>query len=300
MTLQIGVDGGGTKTECILVDATGTVVSRITAPGSNPSLIGPERAQAVLREALRALIADHPGAVIRRTLLCLAGNQALWRETAASLVDVGEVEVASDSLPVLELATSGVPGLALHAGTGSFLAARAPDGTLHYAGGLGWRFGDAASGYDIGCRGIGRALLEMQGWAPTSDLTAALCAYTGLTGYTDNSRHFYAHTETGANLAGFASIVVDLAGKGCEAAQQIIAESISGFAPLMNAVLGHLFPAVTADAPVPCGASGILLNRAPCFSALRSLAGAQAWPIQLQPVTGPPIEGVRRLLLRPK
>ena len=31
---------------------------------------------------------------------------------------------------------------------------------MHYAGGLGWRFNDPGSGYDLGRRAIARALLD--------------------------------------------------------------------------------------------------------------------------------------------
>jgi hypothetical protein len=41
-----------------------------------------------------------------------------------------------------------------------------------------------------------------------------------------------------------------------------------------------------------------LLNRPPCLYTLRALAATQAWPVQLQPIADPPIEGVRRLLLK--
>ena len=47
---------------------------------------------------------------------------------------------------------------------------------------------------------------------------------------------------------------------------------------------------------IPCGVSGTLLNCPPCLYTLRALAATQAWPVQLQPITDPPIEGVRRLL----
>ena len=297
-TCRIGVDGGGTKTECILVDCAGRVTARHAAPGCNPSLIGPERAAAVLRGALQAVAAGLPPGTVDRTLLCLAGSQTFWKETAASWSDWGQVETAPDSLPVLELATGGAPGLVLHAGTGSFVAARAPDGSQHYAGGFGWRFGDAGSGYDLGCRAIAHALLELQGWKERGALAEALQQHTGLADYAASSRFFYLAADPHAAIAAFAPRVVDLAGQGCGPAQQIIAESLTGLAVLVNAILRRLFPPVTVRAPVPCGVSGSLLNRPPCLNVLRALAATQAWPVQLQPVTQPPIEGVRRLLLK--
>lgn len=296
---MVGVDGGGTKTECILIDAAGATIARHTAPGSNPSLIGTDQAARVLRAALQALTGCQSAPRISRTLLCLAGSQSFWKETAAALNGFGRVETAADSLPVLELATGGGSGCVLHAGTGSFVAARAPDGSLHYAGGLGWRFGDAGSGYDLGRRGIGRALLELQGWTEKSALADALCQHTGLAGYAANSRQLYAAADANAQIAAFAPRVVDLAGHGCGPAQQIIAESLTELGAVVNAVLRRLFPAATIVAPIPCGVSGLLLNRPPCLHALQALAVTHVWPVQLQPVTDPPIEGVRRLLLKP-
>ena len=48
------MDGGGTKTELILVDAAGEIVARHLAPGCNPSQTGPENARTILTEALAA------------------------------------------------------------------------------------------------------------------------------------------------------------------------------------------------------------------------------------------------------
>ena len=300
MSFRIGVDGGGTKTECILLAAPGTVAARHTAPGCNPSLVGPERARQILVEALQALLANAgvrgSPPEIAATLLCMAGNSAFWREAATAMTGYGQVTTASDSLPVLELATGGAPGLVLHAGTGSFVTARAPDGSVHYAGGLGWRFGDAGSGYDLGRRGVARALLELQGWAERTALGEALCQHTGAADYAANSRIFYSAADPGPRIAAFASRVVDLAGEGCCPAQQVIAQSLSELAALVNAVLPRLFPLARTDAPVPCGASGPILNRPPCFYTLHALAATHAWPVQLHAVTEPPIEGVRRLL----
>ena len=161
MNFKIGVDGGGTKTECILVDASGKIVARRLAPGCNPSIAGAEQARLIVTDALCAL---RDGATVSSTRLFMAGAPGFWQEFAATLTDFGRTSAHDDSLPVLELATDGAPGLVLHAGTGSFVAARAPDNSVHYAGGIGWRFGDSGSGYELGRRTVARGLLELQGW----------------------------------------------------------------------------------------------------------------------------------------
>lgn len=301
---MIGVDGGGTKTEMILVDSAGNLVARHSAPGCNPNQVGADEAGRRLRAGLAALMDLVPAAAgrppIARTLLCMAGAPTFWRELAATLPDCGAVETGPDSLPVLELATGGAPGLALHAGTGSFIAARAPDGSIHYAGGLGWKLGDPGSAFDVGRRAIARGLLELQGWAPATPLGDALMAHTGLVGNAEITRHFYASDNGNALVAGFAPRVTELAAAGCHPAQVALAESLAELAEQAGLVLARLFPPAktgAADPRVPVGLSGALLNTAPAVAALHALAGNRGWRVAFHPVAEPPIEGVRRLLL---
>src|SRR6185295_5297664 len=153
----------------------------------NPSQVGPDKARAILTEALAALLAkaaiSQPPSAITATHLYMAGAPAFWREVGAALSGFGTIVTGPDSAPVLELATGGAPGLVLHAGTGSFVSARAPDGSIHYAGGLGWKFGDPGSGFDIGRRALAIALLDLQHLRPgdpvISPLAEALREHTG-------------------------------------------------------------------------------------------------------------------------
>lgn len=299
--LSIGVDGGGTKTELILVDGDGRSLANHIGPGCNPSQIGPEKARATLTDALETLLAqskvENPKPLIRRTLLCMAGNRDFWRETAAMLKGFGAVSTVDDSRPVLELATGGQPGLVLHAGTGSFVAARAPDGTIHYVGGLGWKLGDPGSGFDLGRRAVAIAMVELQR-VPTilSPLARALLEHTRLDGYSAHSRFFYNDPTANAVIAGFAPRVIELAAADCGPAQQVIADSITDFARQADEVIHRLFP--RSATRLPCGVSGRILNSPPAVFALRSLAGKLNWPVDLHFIETSPIEGVRRLLVR--
>lgn len=304
-SFKIGVDGGGTKTELILVDSAGVVIATHTTPGCNPSQGGPENAREILLAGLDALLGEpkiefraerhpHPKSKISATHLYMAGSPQFWREVAAALTGYGRVLTAPDSLPVLELATAGAPGLVLHAGTGSFVAARGLDESIHYAGGLGWKVGDAGSGFDLGRRGIALALLELQGWAKPSPLGEALQAHTGLADYTANSRYFYSDPAANAAMANFAPRVLDLAGRGCAPAQLALTESLTELVGLARLVSAKLFGANV----VPCGVSGAILNSEPAVFALKALAATHRWPVNLNFFTTPPIEGVRRLLAK--
>ena len=301
MTYRIGVDGGGTKTECILIDGAGGIVARHFAPGCNPSIVGPEKAWQIVADALVALrdesaIRDPRSAIsISHTHIYAAGNRAFWRDTAATLEGFGAVFTADDSHPVLELATDGKPGLVLHGGTGSFVAARGPEGTIHYAGGVGWRFGDAGSGYDLGRRAIARGLLELQGWATVSPLLTAVRDHTGLGSSADAAavtRFFYYHADPNRQIAALAPTLLQLAEKGDATAHQIVLDSIGELLALATAVATQLFP-TTNPATLPAGISGPILTHPVVIKALTSHS-----PFRFAPVEGSPIEGVRRLLMR--
>jgi N-acetylglucosamine kinase-like BadF-type ATPase len=253
-----------------------------------------------LTTALRELTAKHPGP-ISHSVFCMAGNGAFWRETAAALKDFGAITTLDDSVPVLELATKGNPGLVIHAGTGSFIAARDLTGETRYAGGLGWKFGDPGSAFDLGRRGIGVALLDLQRQTggdsdPRSVLAKALIAHTGFEAYSANSRFFYYDAEANAKIASFAPRVIALAEADCGPAQQVVADSITDLARQADAVIARLFP--KSALKLPCGVSGRILNSIPAAFALRSLASKLNWPVELHFMDTPPIEGVRRLLAK--
>lgn len=295
---KIGVDGGGTKTECILIDDSGAILARHLAPGCNPSVVGPEQARLVVTDALCQLVQTAFGTQplpIAHTHIYAAGNRAFWRETAGTLTDFGQVFTADDSYPVLELATHGQPGLVLHGGTGSFVAARAPDGTIHYAGGIGWRFGDGGSGYDLGRRAIARGLLELQGWAPASRLGATVRDHTQLGETADAAavtRFFYYHADPNRQIAALAPAILRLASEGDPTAQQLVLESTGELLTLASRVATKLFPDTALDT-LPAGLSGPILTHPVVTTVLAARS-----PLSLKPVEGSPIEGVRRLLAR--
>ena len=296
--LKIGVDGGGSKTECILVDAAGEIIGHHLAAGCNPSIIGIDRARSVVTDALGALIAASgvPQPEIQATLLCMAGNRTIWREFAASLTGFGEVTAVNDSLPILELATRGDPGVVLHAGTGSFVAARAPDGSVHYAGGLGWRFGDAGSGYEIGRRAVARALLELQGWAATSKVAAVVREHAHLDQDVDPAlltRHFYQHPDANRHVAALAPAIVRCAVEGESTAKALVIDCAGELVSLATKVAAKLFSGIPLDT-IPAGLSGPILTQPTIAGALATLT-----PLPLVPIEGTPIDGVRRLLVKP-
>jgi len=289
--MKIGVDGGGTKTEFILTDRGGSVVARHIATGCNPSVVGPTRAREILTTALLAAT-ENCQTEISSTLLCMAGSPDFWREFAAKLTGFGKVDSVTDAVPVLELATTDKPGLVMHAGTGSFVALHAPDDTIRYAGGLGWRIGDPGSAQDIGRRGVARGLAELQGWAEKSALSPALAEVFGADTPSIITAALHQNPEPNQLIGSFAAKVSQFAAAGDTAAREVVLTSCTELLACAELAALRVFPSAGLRT-LPSGLSGPILIQPFVVEALRVRT-----QLKLTPVTEPAIEGVRRLLLK--
>src|SRR5262245_30838580 len=111
----VGVDGGGTKTEAVIMDANQRVIGEGRAGPSNPLRVGVASASASVREAIdkACAMAKVRRADIVAAEIGLAGarRQELrerMRETLSTL-GIGDVEVVTDADIALYGATDGAP-----------------------------------------------------------------------------------------------------------------------------------------------------------------------------------------------
>ena len=155
MGIFLGIDGGGTKTSCVIGDET-SVLGSGTAAGSNVIRLGEAKA----REALAAAIGQACAAAnikptqIQRTCVGLAGAgrpeiSNLVRRLLAELVS-GESEVVGDMVIALQAAFGSGAGVMVIAGTGSMAYGRDSSGNTLRAGGWGFSVFDEGSGHWIG------------------------------------------------------------------------------------------------------------------------------------------------------
>ena len=157
MRYSLGFDGGGTKTECIIVNADGRIVGEGRGGPSNPLRCGFDASfqslAAAAAEALKtaglhtnsitAVCAGLAGAgrrnVVRRVLVFLAQE---FPQAVA--------QVTTDFEIALEAAAGLGPGVVLVAGTGSVAYGRNTQGETARAGGYGPWVGDEGSAFEIG------------------------------------------------------------------------------------------------------------------------------------------------------
>lgn len=166
MKYLIGIDGGGTKTDCAIADLGGQIIHQSAGKPSNFLVIGVEEAVenlfALIEENLFALEGDF--SEVKQIVIGVAGA---GREEDAMILEKGfldyadqegihfkGVKVLSDAHIALEGAFPNSAGCILIAGTGSILFGKDESGNIHRVGGFGRLIGDEGSGYSIGRKAL--------------------------------------------------------------------------------------------------------------------------------------------------
>jgi N-acetylglucosamine kinase-like BadF-type ATPase len=166
MSLYLGIDAGGSKTECALADET-RVLARAATGTVKLMRVSEEEATTRLRRMLEE-VAAAAGVSLRevsRSCFGLAGTSSSavrsWAARAIGEIAGGELILCGDEEIALDAAFAGGPGILVVAGTGSNAIGRAASGEMFGAGGWGPVLGDEGSGTWIGLEAI-RAALRAQ------------------------------------------------------------------------------------------------------------------------------------------
>ncbi|MGH2486893.1 MAG: N-acetylglucosamine kinase, partial [Ktedonobacterales bacterium] len=255
--LFLGVDGGGSKTLAVIVDAAGVERGRGRAGSSNHHTAG--------RDAALVAIHDAVGSAC-----LLAGCQT---PLTAAWVGLAGVDRPTDAAPLAarldklagvtrltndaELALGGLPGgvgVALIAGTGSIAVGCDVKGTRGRASGWGHLLGDEGSGYDIGRQALRALARAADGRGPGTALVERVLARWGLTSPTDLLSTVYADPDK-ARVAVLAELVIAAATEGDTVSRGIVRAAVEELALAVRSVAASLDLA----SPLPLALSGGLL-----------------------------------------
>jgi N-acetylglucosamine kinase-like BadF-type ATPase len=163
VTFFLGIDGGGTKTRCLLGDENSVLASG-TASGCSVLRVG----EACARDSLAGAIHEacvRGGVSPRQVTRTCAGIAGAGDDGIASvlqrlLIEIvgGAIEVIGDMEVALESAFGGGPGIVVIAGTGSIVFGRNERGETSRAGGWGRILCDEGSAHWIVIRAIHHSL----------------------------------------------------------------------------------------------------------------------------------------------
>jgi N-acetylglucosamine kinase-like BadF-type ATPase len=178
MGFSLGFDGGGTKTDCVLLDAKGAVIGEGHGGPANPLRSGFEGAFSSLHNAAAEAIAAakiRPGDI---TCVCAglagAGRRSVARRVMVFLAQefpLALTQVVTDYEVALEAAAGRGPGVVLIGGTGSVAYGRNAAGETARAGGYGPWIGDEGSAFEIGRRAVSAVARSRDADAPVTLMT---------------------------------------------------------------------------------------------------------------------------------
>jgi N-acetylglucosamine kinase-like BadF-type ATPase len=161
MGYSLGFDGGGTKTDCALLDAKGAVIGEGRGGPANPLRSDYDSAFTSLREAAAEAMTAAKILPAEITRVCAgiagAGRRSVVRRIKEFLLQefpAALTLVATDYEIALEAAVGPGAGVVLIAGTGSVAYGRNAAGETARAGGYGPWIGDEGSAFEIGRRAV--------------------------------------------------------------------------------------------------------------------------------------------------
>ncbi len=238
----MGVDGGGTKTEYVLIDVeTGERIG-----GGRLGPLSPFAGAALMQDTAREL-----AAVLRRNeLACAAvragcagaGEPEMAEKVRESLVDAGipcPVAVVGDHENTLDTAYGEGDGAALISGTGSVCCARC-EGRVIRAGGRGHVFDDGGSGYAIGRDMLAAVARASDGRGPETKLTDIVRDLSGERDIGGITAYYTDPARPKGDIAALAQLLGLAVSSGDDAARQIMEKAALDLADTASAVLSKL------------------------------------------------------------
>ncbi|SDM25487.1 N-acetylglucosamine kinase [Sediminibacillus halophilus] len=246
MPFVIGMDGGGTKTTCLIKEVggelqkNGRLVEQFQGPGTNPHVVGFETAAARIGELIRYGLEAGSLKTEEVSAVCcgLAGvgrkseeqrMQQLISDELDSLKmsEYCELDVCSDSYIALRgaLEPGTGEGILVISGTGSNALALTNSGKLTKSGGWGHVLGDEGSGYYIGMKALNYITRAYDGRDKATMLTSLILKRLQLEKTEDLIAYIYGERPEKREIASLARQVIEAAEHRDEAAENILRQA---------------------------------------------------------------------------
>ncbi|BAY78460.1 ATPase, BadF/BadG/BcrA/BcrD type [Nostoc linckia NIES-25] len=261
MPYVLGIDGGGSKTVCVLMDDSGQVLGRGEAGGANYQSIGigatfksiESAIQVAANEArqiiniitIEAICLGLAGVgrasdieVVKNLVLELQNSKILpitWALQPANIV------ICNDAFIALVGGIGHDVGIVVAVGTGSIVFGRNQQGNTKRVGGWGYILGDEGSAYKIAVAGMNAALKSYDGREIATSLVDAFKEHLNLESIEDLIEVIYRRQWGVKQIAALAPIVDLAAASGDEVANNIIDDAVKELVKATSTVIDAIF-----------------------------------------------------------
>jgi N-acetylglucosamine kinase-like BadF-type ATPase len=226
--LLLGVDGGGTKTEFVLIDRAGHLLARHRDLGSYHLQVGIDGLRAVMQRGLAALF-DHANATAADVEHAFFGLPAYGEDSSLQpsldalpepLLGHRRYRCGNDMVCTWAGSLAGADGIGIVAGTGA-IGYGEREGRTARASGWGELFGDEGSAYWVAIQGLNAFSRMADGRLPKGPLHALVMREFGLRSELDLCARVMGPQVARDEIASFSGLVADAAALGDPRAQDI-------------------------------------------------------------------------------
>src|SRR5262245_37808748 len=226
MKVVLAIDGGGSRTRCLTIDSSGSVLGHSESGPSNHLLVNEEIVRRSLAEATRKALSSC--GLNNNAVACLSAGLAGVDFDGADAPPMEALlkDLGFDSLVIngdMVIAHAGAlqsrPGVVALAGTGSVTLGIGSDGKRVKVGGWGPIYGDEGSAYRIGQMALRAAARAYDGRGSATRLTDALLTALGLTDFRQTVARVYVQRMESREIAALARVAYEVAEAGDEVAR---------------------------------------------------------------------------------
>ena len=274
VTAFLGVDGGGTKTEFLLIDDSGHVLASHREGSAYYPEIGLEALEAMVQRGIRSTLAQAAVSANELTFACI-GMPAYGEDSAligrlddiaASVIPRQHYRCVNDMVCGWAAALAGRDGINIVAGTGSIGYGEFESRSAR-AGGWGELFSDEGSAHWLAREALTLFSRMSDGRVPRGALYGLVRAKFQLQSDLDVCAAVYGPPPmTRSELAALAPLLPQAALAGDPAAQQLLASAAQELASIVHAVRDQL--GVPARTALPVSYSGGLFQQGTLTSLL--------------------------------
>lgn len=294
MRYVLGVDGGGSKCDAVLMDETGAVHGWGRGGSAHRLYVGGEAATRSVRDAVTGAVAALNPPIDRVAGVGLHPALPDWLGQPLALeqfVSSGEVELGFATAMTTH-------GILVLSGTGSFVHGRTPDGRSVHEGGQGPVIADEGSAYHIGILGIRAAFRSHYNEGRRTSLATAVPSALGARKLGEVFNLLYVERIGRSQIASVARTVNEEAESGDHVAVGVLRRGAEELAELVVEVIRALDMQAANECLVATGSvaqgSRIFWERL-CEIALAAAPGLRPVQPAVRPVMGACLLALRDL-----
>lgn len=295
MAIYLGIDGGGSKTACVIGNET-AVLAGGTSGGSNILRVGEQAARDSIRAAIEQACATAKVSpdTVSKTCIGVAGAARpeiadRVRKIVAQVVS-GTVRVVGDMEIALAATFGGGPGVVVISGTGSIAFGRNARNETARAGGWGFAVSDEGSGHWIGRSAVAAGFHALDAGRESTLLAAALKAWQC------GSRDEFVIRLNASPVPDFSTllpVVTECADRGDDLAREVLRLAGGELARLAGNVIRRIF---VDSEPVPLGmAGGVFRNSSLVKDVFYNRVRADFAHVTVNPNVVEPVDGALAL-----